>query len=243
MLNYATKLNEPWDGIEDLFVDSGGYSFMLGKGEYGTSAAEYVEFLIDAAPTLWALRDYPCEQDVLDAHGRTVADHQELTLNAHRRVWDVADNRDVPGQRVSVLQGRTVGEYLDHLDTLRDHGVLADYVGIGSVCGRENIAEVRRIVTSVADEIPHRDLHGFGVKRSALLEFNDVTASLTSADSMAYTFAARYAAFKDNRPTDWREVAYQYLQLKRRVAAVNANDRPPAELREDGQLALGEVVD
>ena len=40
MLNYATQNNQPWD-VEELFTDSGGYSFMKGKGEYKTTNAEY----------------------------------------------------------------------------------------------------------------------------------------------------------------------------------------------------------
>lgn len=34
MLSYQTKNNRPWDGIETLFIDSGGYSLMLAEGTH-----------------------------------------------------------------------------------------------------------------------------------------------------------------------------------------------------------------
>lgn len=241
MINYATKNNQPWDAIEELFVDSGGYSFMLGKGEYQTPAADYLDYVEAHQPSLYVLRDYPCEQEVLDEHDRSVDDHQRMTVNAHRRCWDEADDRAIKGQRVSVLQGQTVDDYLRHADQLRDHGVLADYVGIGSVCGREDISDIRRIILTIATNVD-ADLHAFGVKRRSLLQFSDVVEALSSADSLAYDKRGQYAAFEDNRPHNWREDAYQYLRYKRRIAAIKADDPDPSWYRDDGQQSLTEAT-
>jgi len=162
MLNYATKMNEPWDGIERLFIDSGGYSFVKGKGEYDTDDATYLDFIGAHAPELFALRDYPCEPDVLAEHGRRVEDHQQRTLRRHRSLLDLLEDRDLPGTPLAVLQGWSIDDYLRCIDLFRDHGVLTDYVGIGSVCRRNQEAEIRRIIVAVRDALPPRvRLHAF----------------------------------------------------------------------------------
>lgn len=71
MINYATANNTRWDGIENLFVDSGGYSFMKGKGEYETSEAAYLDYVTKVSPEVFALRDYPCEPDILEKFDRS----------------------------------------------------------------------------------------------------------------------------------------------------------------------------
>lgn len=247
MLNYASSGSEPWEGIDRLFIDSGGYSFMKGKGEYETTADEYLDFIERVEPELYALRDYPCEPDVLDEHGRTIEDHQRMTTEAHVRLWDRLEDRELcpPAgpQPVSVVQGRSVDEYLSHLDSLRDHGVLADYVGIGSVCGRENIGEIRRIVLALRDALPEStDLHGFGVKRTALLKHDRVVNALSSADSQAYARTGRWQSLKANRPHTWIEVAYQYLRFKRRILGISAEDPEPADLRHPDTVGLDEFA-
>jgi hypothetical protein len=59
-------------------------------------------------------------------------------------------------------------------------------VGLGSVCRRQATREIGVIVTELAG-LGLR-LHGFGIKRRGLADYAD---SLASADSMAWSFAAR----------------------------------------------------
>lgn len=219
MLNYATKNNEPWDGIDRLFVDSGGYSFMVGKGEYETSDRRYLKHIREHRPAIFALRDYPCEPDVLDEHDRTVADHQQRTLARHINLLDLIGETPVPSDPVAVLQGWSVEEYLDCVELFRDHGVLTDYVGIGSVCRRNQEAEIRRVILAVADALPPgTDIHAFGVKGS-VLKYPDVRSALTSADSMSYNFAAQWSALKSKGEGhfSFRDAALEYLKQKRRI--------------------------
>jgi len=74
--------------------------------------------------------------------------------------------------------------------------------GVGSVCKRNSrrglVAAVLRAVLGVR---PDLRLHGFGVKTSALDE-REVRESLASADSMAWSLAARRQGRDAN---DWRE--------------------------------------
>ena len=61
-------------------------------------------------------------------------------------------------------------------------------VGLGSVCRRQSTAEIAVIVTELARR--GLRLHGFGVKTGGLHLYGH---RLTSADSMAWSYAARRA--------------------------------------------------
>jgi len=224
MLNYATKMNRPWGGIEQLFIDSGGYSFMKGKGEYGTSDGKYLDFIEKHGPDLYALRDYPCEPDVLNDHDRTVEDHQRRTLERHVSLLNKHEDRRLDERPLSVVQGWRRSDYLDHIEQLRDHGAVTDYVGIGSVCRRNQAPEIRRIILAVRDALPATtDLHAFGVKVS-VLRYPDVRDALTSADSQSYEMQARWGTLHDldAGSKTWRDSALEYLKQKRRIRAIIA---------------------
>lgn len=243
MLNYATKNNQPWDGIDRLFIDSGGYSFMKGKGEYTSTNAEYLDFLEAHDPELFALRDYPCEPDVLESHGRTVKDHQRSTTERHRELLDQLGERDLSGQAVSVLQGWTVDDYIRHVDELADEGLLTDYVGIGSVCRRNREAEIREIILAVRDALPpSMRIHAFGVKGS-VLQYADVRDALASADSQSYEMQAQWGTLRDlgTGSKTWRDSALEYLKQRRRIRAIvsgrkdaDTNQQTLPEVQTDG---------
>jgi hypothetical protein len=239
MLNYATKMNEPWGGIERLFIDSGGYSFMKGKGEYATDDATYLDFIERHTPELFALRDYPCEPDVLAEHGRRVEDHQERTLSRHRSLLDLLEHRGVNATPLAVLQGWSINDYLRCVDLFREHGVLTDYVGIGSVCRRNQEPEIRRIILAIRDALPARTrLHAFGVK-SSVLRYPDVRDALDSADSQSYDMQARWGTLhaKGAGSRTFRDSALEYLKQKRRIDTLLASDADA----ETQQTALSEV--
>lgn len=233
MLNYATSNNEPWSGINRLFIDSGGYSFIKGKGDYQTSPQQYVEYIKRVRPERFALRDYPCERDVLDKHDRTVADHQRMTTEAHKKLLGVIEQRDVRAEWYPVVQGYEISEYLEHLDELRSEGLIDNRLAIGSICGRETVEEIEDIITAINAKVPDVKLHGFGVKQPALLQNDTVISKLDSADSQAYNIRGMYESRNDSRPFTWQEAAFQYLKFKRRIQSVNrtigdANGLPDA---------------
>lgn len=230
MLNYATKNNRPWDGIERLFIDSGGYSFMKGMGEYETTDSEYLDFVERHEPEIFALRDYPCEPDVLSEHGRTVDDHQQRTLARHIHLHDLLDNSAVESRPLAVLQGWRLHEYLECIDLFRDHGVLTDRVGIGSVCRRNQEAEIRRVILAIREELPDSvELHAFGVK-SSVLKYPDVRAGLASADSQSYEMQAQWSTLhaKGAGSKTFRDSALEYLKQKRRIDVLLAGESDDA---------------
>lgn len=221
LINYATKNNEPWDGIERLFIDSGGYSFMKGKGEYTTSNAEYLDYVERVAPERFALRDYPCEEDVLAEHDRTVRDHQRKTTERHRDLLDALADYSIDARPTSVLQGWGTEQYLSHLDDLRDAGALCGDVAVGSVCRRGQTTQIRSVLRAIRDALPAKHtLHAFGVKTTILSDaaMFDV---LDTADSLSYDFAQQRAdADGGGASRTWQDVAFHYLKQKRRIESL-----------------------
>ena len=222
MISYATKHNKPWYGIENLFVDSGGYSFMMGQGEYGP-VGEYVTYLRRWQPDLYALRDYPCEPDVLEKHGATVEEHQRKTTEKHIETLDAVG--DLDGQPVTVIQGWKTRDYLNHIDQLRDQGIPLDYVAVGSVCRRNAEIEIERVIRSIRDELPNSKIHAFGVKTSV---FNRTAVKdlIDSADSLAYEYASR----KNHEKGDWKHQSVEYLKMKKRIEESKPPSRPERQL-------------
>ena len=236
MINYATENNKPWKGIENLFIDSGGYSFMLGKGEYETTDRKYLEFIEKHDPEMFALRDYPCEPKVLEKNGRTVEDHLEATTERHANLLRLLPEYDIQSQPVSVIQGWKLKHYLRHLDMLKNRDLLTDYVAIGSVCRRNQDQEIRRIITEVDKRIEDRKLHAFGVK-SNILRFRDMREKLDSADSNAFDMASRYSeeTVSGEGSNGFRNLALEYLKFKKDINSMLNSSKS------DNQMTLQQV--
>lgn len=217
MISHATQNNEPWDGDHRLFVDCGGYHHMMnGSGEYDDSDEEYLRYLLKHRPHLYALRDYPCEPDLLEALGRTVSDQQRRTLEHHIALYDEVQGHKLAESAVSVVQGWTREQYLRHLDDLRDHGLLTDHVAVGSVCRRGYDEDIAEVVLALRDALPARcKLHAFGVKGS-VLRFEEVAEALDSVDSAAYDYTESRVPSRrgDGESFTWRDSARAYLNWR-----------------------------
>lgn len=172
-------------------LDSGGFTELSMYGEWRTTPAEYVEavyrYTDDIGRLAWASpQDYMCEDVMLARTGRTVGDHQRLTIASVLELRAMAP--ELPF--IPVLQGREVDDYLRHVDLYAAAGLdlrAEPVVGVGSVCRRQATDEIGELITTLAGE--GLSLHGFGVKKAGLLRYG---RHLTSADSMAWSFNARY---------------------------------------------------
>ena len=217
MISHATSSNKPWPEIERLFVDCGGYHHMMtGGGEYHDSDEDYLEYLLKHRPHLYALRDYPCEPDLLEGLGRTVEDQQRRTLDHHIQLYDKVEGHTLADRAVTVVQGWTVSQYLNHLDALREHGLPMEHVAIGSVCRRGYDEEIAEVVLAVRDALPERSsLHAFGVKGS-VLRFREVVEALDSVDSAAYDYAASRVPSEraDGESFTWEDCARSNLNWR-----------------------------
>jgi len=228
MISHATAANTPFEGDYKLMVDSGGYHHMMnGDGEYGTDDQTYLEYVLKHRPHFYALRDYPCEPDLLESLGRTVRDQQERTTDHHIQLYEKVEGHHIAENAMSVVQGWTKDDYLRHVDELRDHGLLTPRVAIGSVCRRGYDYDIAEVVLALREALPPRcDLHAFGVKGS-VLRFREVTDALDSVDSAAYDYAA--TRFTDETPGDgyntWRDSARAYLNWRHNIMTQIGSER------------------
>lgn len=227
MISHATACNYPWDNQYQsrdeytLFLDSGGYHHMNTKtGEYDSSDEEYLKFIEEYSPEYWALRDYPCEPDLLNSLDRSIEDHQQRTLDRHRALLEATTDRNIPGQPVAVLQGWTVDEYLSHFDMLQDQGCVTDYLGVGSICRRNQSRHVAEVLHQLNEKLPNRiELHAFGVKNS-VLRYEEALNALRSADSGAYSYGFSRHELKDGESFTFRDAARTWLTWRRRLREI-----------------------
>jgi GNAT superfamily N-acetyltransferase len=189
---------------DEVLVDSGSFKELELFGAYRHSVDEYADELyrlhtagvvrIAAA----VAQDYMCEAFMLARTGLTIADHQRLTIERYDALQTALCNRfrvnhpeQLPFPVMPVLQGYAPADYARHVEAYGDRLKPGMWVGVGSVCKRngdpEAIVDVGCAILAVR---PDLRLHGFGVKRTALLH-PGVRAMFATADSMAWSFAAR----------------------------------------------------
>lgn len=171
-------------------LDSGAFSEISAHGRWTVTAREYAaeveRYAAEVGGLDWAApMDWMCEPHILSKTGLSVIDHQRRTLQS------VIDLRGLVSAVpvIPVLQGYELHDYHRHADAYELAGIdlsAEPVVGIGSVCRRQSMGEAVHIIRSLAARGIR--LHGFGVKTTGLAAFAD---SLTSADSMAWSFQAR----------------------------------------------------
>lgn len=198
-------------GNTKVLLDSGAFTELERFGRYRHSVVEY-------AIELWRLysegvvnisaavsQDYMCESFMLEKTGLTVLEHQFLTIERYDELLialRLLFPGGIPFEVMPILQGFTPAEYERHIEMYGPRLETGMWVGVGSVCKRqgkpESIKEVLRVIKKIR---PDLKLHGFGVKKTALKDA-EIRSMFTTADSMAWSFAARKQGRNQN---DWRE--------------------------------------
>lgn len=172
-------------------LDSGGFTELNMYGHWKTSPQQYISECRDLMQEIgsmdWAApQDWMCEQVVLKKTGKTVEEHQRLTVDNYLFLKKQAP--DVPF--IPVLQGFTKQEYINCARLYNANGIhLAKerVVGLGSICRRQSTEEAVEIVKTLHDF--GYKIHGFGYKTIGLLNSYPF---LESSDSLAWSFSARY---------------------------------------------------
>lgn len=172
-------------------LDSGGFTVVTNRGGWTQSPAEYVEAVYRLADHIGGMRwaapqDWMCEQVALEATGKTVYEHQRLTVDNFCQLAEL----DERGLIIPALQGFAPGEHERCITMYEEAGVdLSDrLVGVGTICRRQATDEIRDVIAGLA--ATGLRLHGFGVKTSGLAKYAHM---LYSADSLAWSFRARKA--------------------------------------------------
>lgn len=174
-------------------LDSGGFTELSKHGRWTVSAATYAREVRRFSqeigrPDFVAPQDWMCEPWITQKTGLPVSEHQARTVRNFLELQALAP--EVPW--MPVLQGWIVTDYWRHVEMYEEAGVrLAQLarVGVGTVCRRQATATAGGIMSSLSTAYGLK-LHGFGFKKEGL---RDCSAHLISADSMAWSMAARRA--------------------------------------------------
>jgi hypothetical protein len=219
--------------VVSVGVDTGAFAWFRSFTDYHFSAAQYADWIDGVHPRVaWAvIPDRPTE-DLPDASAVRIAQLQ--TSNA---IYEVLSSLvHVPWSWTPVLQGRTVTDYLRHAIDLADVlYALADVyrrrrqsfrVGIGSICRRAQVPEIRRIVAAIAAVLPGIPLHLFGAKLEVLKGWGNRPRTVVSCDSAAWNgrFGAgidEFDAERKRRGMSQRQFALRVM-LPRYAARVEA---------------------
>ena len=101
-----------------------------------------------------------------------------------------------------VLQGYAPQDYVRHLEIYGPRLQHGQWVGVGSICKRNGRpGDVAAVLLAIRAARPDLQLHGFGLKTTALAD-PLVRSMLHTADSMAWSYHARINGRNGN---DWRE--------------------------------------
>jgi hypothetical protein len=187
-------------------MDSGAFTEISKHRRYREGVGAYADQIVrwgrcgelEAA----VAQDYMCEPWIIERTGLDVLTHQRLTVARYDLLTEELRWRECPTYVLPVLQGFEPESYVQHVQMYGDRLAEGAWVGVGSVCKRNaNASEIERVLDAVRTERPDLRLHGFGLKTTALRS-GFVRASLYSADSMAWSYAARRQGRNAN---DWRE--------------------------------------
>jgi hypothetical protein len=184
------RKKKPFNPRSPVAIDSGGFSELSLYGEWRTTPSEYIETLtrmeglnlkIDWA----ASQDWMVEDIMLSKTGKTILEHQELTVRNFIELYD----SETGFEFVPTIQGQTLEQYRHHVGMYRERGFdlkRLNRVGVGSVCRRESTREIEFIMSNLAND--GLSIHGFGVKSGGMKRY---AQHLKSADSLAWSFNAR----------------------------------------------------
>lgn len=174
-----------------LSLDSGGFSEIAKHGRWTVEPRVYVaevrRWSRIIGKLLWAaIQDWMCEPDMLAKTGKSIRDHQLLTIKSLVTLRRLGP--ELPW--TPVLQGWHLDDYLHHLELYRTEAgvdLLAEpIVGVGSVCRRQGLAVGAGIMRGLSRA--GLRIHAFGIKTQGLAEYGD---RIVSSDSLAWSFAAR----------------------------------------------------
>ncbi|MDF5726165.1 MAG: hypothetical protein PUP91_38120 [Rhizonema sp. PD37] len=146
--------------------------------------------------------DYLCQPQHLRRSNKSVAEHQEATIANYDALRQIINKVYI----MPTLQGLQKQDYIRHLKQYGDRLPHSAWVGVGSLVGRhpKTIAAILSGIKEVRQDLR---LHGFGCgKRS--LRYGEISQWLWSADTMAWSLAAR----REKRNPDDPFEAQRYLK-------------------------------
>ena len=172
-----------------FLMDSAGFTELSDNGKYSFDIDEYLTCVRRFQPDYFVNMDWMCEPAILCKTGNSIRYHIINTVeNYHRMILKMSE--DEIKKCIPVIQGWGILDYFYCIEQYENNGLLAPYMGIGSVCRRGSASEIAKIISMINGELPNIKLHGFGIKKSIIdLLPNNI---LYSIDSAAYMFLKKH---------------------------------------------------
>jgi hypothetical protein len=187
--------------VKDWILDSGAFTrISTGVGHMPIKEyAMHIQRWKKCGNLLAAVcQDYMCEPFILSKTGLCVGDHQVMTTKNYRLLSMAKTGVYI----MPVLQGYAPQEYVEHIRVYGNALQVNAWCGVGSVCKRNSdVGQIWSILNAIKTRRPDLRLHGFGLKQTAL-KHNSIRKMLYSADSMAWSFAARKSNRNANDPNE-----------------------------------------
>ena len=194
--------------VNDWLLDSGAFTrIKTGRGHMLVEdyARQIIRWSQCGNLIAAVAQDWMCEPFILKITGLTVKEHQ------HRTVDNFMELRKLVPEDIyimPVLQGYTSEEYVAHIHMYGDLLKPGMLVGVGSVCKRNgNPKAIEAILRAIKDERPDLQLHGFGLKKTALTS-PLVNLYLKECDSAGWSLAERMKGGDANGPAG----AHRYVK-------------------------------
>lgn len=173
---------------KEWILDSGGFTQLLLNGKYTFTIEDYIEIVKLQEPNIFVSMDWMCEPWILKKTCKTIKDHLTFTVNNHIKIKELYNGSS---KLMGVVQGYNKDDYLTHVDMLKEHGLIEEYMGIGTLCRRQSTDDILNIPFLIKRNLPEWvKLHGFGVKTLALKKCG-IYNLLYSSDSESWSFLAR----------------------------------------------------
>ena len=192
------------DTVEQVFLDSGGYSFFSYYPDYPFTIEEYINLANiikdQSGITRVVTLDYPCEPDI--NRSRVSTNEERIQKTVSNAVECIQYDETIPW--LPVIQGYTIDEYLYCVDLYKDAGITSDYWAIGSICSRKGFPyKIRRIITTLSEALQSK-IHAFGISLKYLYD-PQIFNNIYSSDSAAWVWGATKMEQKPQMILDYLE--------------------------------------
>lgn len=222
-VNTIRKRKSGFAGECEWIMDSGAFTEIATFGEYrhapSVYATEVKRWSGEGRLLAAVAQDYMCENHMLAKTGLTVAEHQRLTVER----YDDLTACDCGGVYIMpVLQGYEPADYVRHIEMYGARLAFGAWVGVGSVCKRNgDPAAIEDVLMAILRKRPDLKLHGFGVKLTALRS-DVVQRALHTADSMAWSYAARFEGRNGNSPVEAQRYSDRIDRIAPQLSMIEA---------------------
>ena len=169
--NGKFNLSHPLDFASEIFMDSGAQQFYkrFTKLDYPYDSKEYLDFAKKVGADLVATLDLPL--DILATRGLSIRKGIERTVEHGVAIFDHAEKIGIAEKIVPVIQGLDdPSQWNECLDLYKQHGVKSELRGLGSLCMAKSRILVKSVVKAMAERLPKKKMHVFGLALDALRE-------------------------------------------------------------------------